>query len=822
MAKKQVEIKRIETNPEIGLSDIQLQARIDAKAVNKTKQVVGKTYPEILFKNFINFFNLFVLILAGLLIYCGKYLSLMFAVIYTANLIIGLLVDIRSHRLMKKLKIITQETVQVIRNGFVSTIPINEIVLDDILILKAGNQIPIDGYVVGGNIGVNESNLTGESLTVYKELNSLVLSGSYIVSGEARIRVDKVGKDSYINQLEKTAKGKKTKKTEIKNSLDWFFRCIIIAVIVVAGLGVWAIYPSLVEDFKSNFGTFAGTLISMIPAGLYLLSSLTLTWGVINLSRKRAMVQDMYSIETLARSNILCLDKTGTITDGTMEVKELIPFGSVKNDQLCSIIVNILNATKDDNNTARAIKEAYPYVANETAVYACPFNSENKYSFAVFGRTTYALGALECMELINYQGVKTHVDNYTSKGFRVLVITRSRYIEMGKKMINPSEAIGLIVLQDHIKEDAYETLKWFTDNNVGIRIISGDNALTTSEIARQVGVPNSEKCISLENMEIEEVKRIAKDYVVFGRVSPEQKEAIVESLKEEGNTVAMTGDGVNDILALKKADCSIAMANGSDAAKNVSQLIMMDSNFSSLPAVVAEGRRVINNLQRTCSLFLVKTIFATVIALLFIVLLFLGVTDEFPYETNQLYLWEFTIIGLGSFFIALEPNSDLIKPGFISLIIKKALPGAIMIIVSVIAIYSLYLFEEYGVFYTGVFSSGQYKTMLFIMFSILPLVHFYIFCSPFSKIRLLVFIGACVVNVLVLTATFLLQTFDPSGQITGLCTALFGINFSSLIPTNYLEVGVIVFTAAFMFLLIIFVVRAFAQFFKSKGEVKND
>ena len=822
MAKQFIELKRIQTNPEIGLSDLQLQARIDAKAVNKTKQTAGKTYPEILLKNFVSFFNLFVLVLAVLLIYCEKYLSLMFAVIYSANLIIGLLVDIRSHRLMKKLKIITQETVLVIRNGFISTIPINEIVVDDILILKTGNQIPVDGFVVSGNIGVNESNLTGESLTVYKDNGELVLSGSYVVSGEARIRVDKVGKDSYINQLEKTAKGKKTKKTEIKNSLDWFFRCIIIAVIVVAGLGVWAIYPSLVEDFKSNFGTFAGTLISMIPAGLYLLSSLTLTWGVINLSKKRAMVQDMYSIETLARSNVLCLDKTGTITDGTMEVKDLITLGAARHDQLCAILVNILNATKDDNNTAKAIKNAYPYVANETAVYACPFNSENKYSFAVFGRATYALGALECMDIINYHAVKTQVDNYTSKGFRVLIITRSKFAEMGKKINNPSEAIGLVVLQDHIKEDAYQTLKWFTDNNVAIRIISGDNALTTSEIARQVGVPNSEKFISLENMPVEEVKKIAKDYVVFGRVSPEQKEAIIESLKEEGNTVAMTGDGVNDILALKKADCSIAMANGSDAAKNVSQLIMMDSNFSSLPAVVAEGRRVINNLQRTCSLFLVKTIFATVVALLFIVLLFLGVTKEFPYETNQLYLWEFTIIGLGSFFIALEPNSDLIKPGFISLIIKKALPGAIMIIVSAVTIYSLYLFEEYNVFYTGVFSSEQYKAMLFIMFSILPLVHFYIVCQPFSKIRLIVFIGACVVNTFLLSATFLLQTFDPSGQITGLITSLFGISFHSLITTNYLEVGVIVFVAAFVFLLVLFIVNSFVQFFKTKGETKND
>lgn len=814
--KAKIEIKRIMSNPEIGLSDLQVQGRYDAKLTNKTKKVVGKSYPEIFIKNFVSFFNLFVLILAVLLIYCEKYMSLMFAIIYSANLFIGLAVDIRSHKLMKKLKIITQENVEVIRNGFISTISVDDIVLDDIIVLKTGNQIPIDGFVVSNTIGVNESNLTGESLMVYKKIGDKVYSGSYVVSGEARIRVDKVGKDSYINQLEKTAKGKKSKKTEIKNSLDWFFRIIIIAVIIVTGLGVWALYPSLVENFKSSFGTFAGTLISMIPAGLYLLSSLTLTLGVINLSKRRAMVQDMYSIETLARSNVLCLDKTGTITDGTMEVKEIIPLGIYKKENLISIISSLVASTNDDNATARAIKQAFPFEPDKKAIYACPFNSENKYSFAVFARTTYVMGALECLNALNHTVVKSQVDNYTSKGFRVLVVAKNSYVEMGKKLNNPVEVVGLIVLQDHIKPDAKETLKWFTENNVAIRIISGDNALTVSEIARQVGVPNSEKCISLEGLSIEEVKKIAPNYVVFGRVSPEQKEAIIDSLKQEGHTVAMTGDGVNDILALKKADCSIAMANGSDAAKNVSQLIMMDSNFSSLPNVVAEGRRVINNLQRTCSLFLVKTVFATVIALLFIVLLFTGLTKTFPYETNQLYLWEFTIIGLGSFFIALEPNSEIIKPGFISIILKKAIPGAFMIIVSTIIIYALYALETHGIMYTGIFTDEQFKTILFIVFSLLPLVHFYIVCTPFSKIRIVVFSAACVFNIGMLVGAFFMQKYVFVNSEVDLVKMLFGINFNSLIGLNYLQAAITVFVCASVFLLCLFVVYSVNNFIKGK------
>lgn len=829
MKKAQIEVRRVETNPEIGLSDSQLEARLSTKMINKTKQTVGKSYPEIFFKNFVNFFNLFVLILAVLLIYCEKYMSLMFAVIYSANLVIGLIVDIRTHRLMAKLRIVTQEDIDVVRNGYIKKIKVNEIVVDDMIILKTGNQIPIDGFVSMGTIGVNESNLTGESLTIFKEVGDPVFSGSYVVSGEARIRVDKVGKDSYINQLEKSARGKKSQKTEIKKSLDYFFNAIIIAVIVVAGLGVWAIFPSLQENFKANFGTFAGTLISMIPAGLYLLSSLTLTYGVLNLSRRRAMVQDMYSIETLARSNVLCLDKTGTITDGTMEVVEFVPLGTTKREQLVSAITNLINATKDDNSTASAIKVAVKdYAVSENATYACPFNSENKYSFATFKRDTYVLGALECLKTLNGNAIKNNVDNYASKGFRVLVVGKTSAKEMGKKLTTLVEVIGLVVLQDHIKDDARPTLEWFKNNDVAIRIISGDNALTVSEIARQVGVVDYQKCISLEGMSVEQVRSIASDYVVFGRVTPEQKEALIEGLKDAGNTVAMTGDGVNDILALKKADCSIAMASGSDAAKYVSQLVMMDSNFASLPNVVAEGRRVINNLQRTCSLFLVKTIFATVLAMVFIALSFLKLSDKFPYETNQLYLWEFTIIGLGSFFIALEPNSELIKPGFIKLILKKALPGAIMVIVASIAIFTLYFFEKYNVAFTGVFTEIQYKTMLFIAFSILPLVHFFIICTPFSKWRLTIFVCACCFNIIGLVLSFLIQTFKliqiqtAPGVFTDPISMLFGVDFTSLLNVNYLEVGIVIVVCVSLFILTLYTINIIKNYINKKNSPKSN
>lgn len=784
---KEKDIIRIEANIDYGLNDDEVKSRQNDHLTNKTKKIIGKSYPEIFLKNLCTFYNILLCIIAVLLIYGGMYFSLFFIVVYLANLIIGLYQDIKARRLLNKLQLITQAKVSVLRNGKISEIYVDDIVLDDIVILKASNQVPADGILLDSTLGVNNSILTGESQTVYLNKGDTILSGSYITSGSAKVRIIRVGKDNYVNQLEKNARKKKASKSRLKKDLDNLFKVIGTIVITVSVLTFAFKWNDLLTNFKDTIGPIAGSLVSMIPAGLYLLSSVTLTVGVINLYKKRTMVQDFYALEMLARSNCLCLDKTGTITDGTMNVVDLVLIDNkYKKEQIELLIANIIESTKDENATAKALKKAFPFEGIETANYVSSFNSDNKYSFVTFKKDTYALGAIDGMNATNKQKISSLIKDYASSGKRVLVLAKAKERQLdGTVLKSQVDVIAIIVLEDHIKEDAKETIKWFQDNGVKIRVISGDDALTVSQIARRVDIKNASDHISLAGLNDEEVKEAALKYTVFGRVTPEQKEILIDTFKQNGDTVAMTGDGVNDILALRKADCSIAMANGSDAAKNVSQLVMLDSNFSSLPSVVAEGRRVINNLQRTCSLFLVKTIFAMFLSIVYLILGFFIKDAQYPFLTNHLYLWEFTVIGLGSFFVALEPNKELLKGNFITNILKGAIPGAVMMLLSVGIMELLKYFQLNHIVYTGVFNEEIYLTMCFLMFSILPLANLYRVCAPFSKYRLIVFLSMLGLNILGLSFGALLE-------YTVGFTSLFGASFKSLIALNYIEVIVII------------------------------
>lgn len=784
--KHSINVDRVEADLNLGLNDEQVNLRIKEKLTNKTKKIVGKSYPEIFIKNLCSFYNILLCIIAILLIYGGQYFSLFFIVIYLANLIIGLYQDIKARRLLTKLQIMTQAKIEVVRNGKIVTIPVDEIVLDDIIILKSSNQVPVDGIILDSILGVNESMLTGESQTVYLKEGDKILSGSYITSGSAKIRVMHVGNDNYVQKLEKEARKKKASKSQLKKDLDNLFKVIGTIVILVSVLTFASQWNNLIDNFQNTIGFVAGSLVSMIPAGLYLLSSVTLTVGVLNLYKKRTMVQDFYALEMLARSNCLCLDKTGTITDGTMSMNELVLIvKSYKEEDIELIIANILSATKDDNATAKALKKAFPFNATEEAVYVSSFNSENKYSFVTFKKNTYVLGAADGMKMDGKEKILKLIQTYTASGKRVILLGKGKEKQLDGTTLNCKvEPLAIVVLEDHIKEDAKDTIKWFQENDVKVRVISGDDALTVSQIARRVDIKNAENYISLSGLTNKEVKEVATKYTVFGRVTPEQKEILVETFKENGEVVAMTGDGVNDILALRKADCSIAMANGSDAAQNVSQLVMLDSNFASLPSVVAEGRRVINNLQRTCSLFLVKTIFAMTLSIIFVILGFFN-GDVYPFKTNHLYLWEFTVIGLGSFFVALEPNKDILKGKFIPNILKGAVPGAIMMLTSVGIMELLKYLQQANIAYTGVFNDEIFLTMCFVLFSILSLGNLYRVCTPFSKYRLIVFISMVTLNLVGMGFGVLLE-------YTVGFTSLFSVNFKSLIGINYIEMLVII------------------------------
>ena len=758
---EQHEIERVEPFYQQGLTESQVKERVEQKLVNTTKSAYGKSYKEIVVSNLFSFFNVLLYIIAGFMIFAGHFSGLFFLAILIPNILIGLIQDLRARRMVAKLKLLSASKITVVRNGKEQLIDSNAIVLDDIIKLKNSDPVPADGKVVYGNLAVNESMLTGESATVYKKEGDQVLSGSYVTSGSAYIYVEKVGKDSYIEKIQSQANKFARSPSRILNSLKNMFKVIGVTVVVLAiALIVTYSVQGKFNDFettKTTIASIAGSMVSMIPSGLYLLTSVALAVGVISLAKKRTSVQEMYSIEMLARTDVLCVDKTGTITDGTMQVKLVVPFNStVTVEQIKQVVSNLLIATEDDNITAKALKEYFNYKHTCTASKVLPFSSENKYSAATLsGRGTFVLGALEFLNIKNKKGITYKTLEYTSKGYRVLVLGYSSLPITSHSFDQELEPVCMIILKDNIRPDAKETFTWFKEKGVQVKVISGDDALTVSEIAREAGIENAEEYISLNGMSLEEVRQIAPYYTVFGRVSPEQKETLVQALKDEGHTVAMTGDGVNDILALKRADCSIAMNSGSSAAKNVSHIVLLDSDFSKLPSVVGEGRRVINNLQRTSSLFLIKTIFAAILTIFFLVLSWTDKTYSYPFVTNNMYPWEIVTIGIAAFFLALQPNREKINGNFLKNIFSKALPAGICATSMVIIFFVLYLLGKEKLLYTGLNFSmievngvmvdvalRQTIAMCVISFSLFSFVSLFRIILPPNKYRFGVFVGA--------------------------------------------------------------------------------
>ena len=771
-------------NKEIqGLTTAEVKDRIEKKLVNKTNLTVGKSYFRIFADNLFSFFNILLFVIAGFMIFGGYYSGLLFLGVLIPNIIIGLYEDIKARRLMSKLHVLNAPHSKVIRDGKEIEIPSEELVLDDVVLLGANAQISADSILLEGTLGVNESLLTGEPDIIYKKPGDTVNSGSYVVNGKAYVKVDKVGKDSYVQQLQSVAKKFKRSKSEILASLSNLFKVIGGTVIVMATAMIvtYALQGKFHTEleFKKAIGPISGSLVAMIPTGLYLLTSLALATAVINLSRKNAHVQDFYAVEMLARTDVICVDKTGTITDGTMLVKEIVPVGESSIGHVKGIIFKTLNATGDTNATAVALQNAVMGCHSEPAVATLPFTSENKYSGASFKEGTYLIGAPEFINLNKKSVILRKAEEYTSTGYRVLVLAFSKDKISGKKFEKPCETLAILVVQDHIKEDAKETFEWFNQNDVTIKVISGDNAITVSEIAKNVSIPHADKFISLEGKNEDEVRDAANKYTIFGRVTPEQKEILVEAIQAEKHTVAMTGDGVNDILALKKADCSIAMASGAEASKNVSHIVLMNSNFASLPAVVAEGRRVVNNLQRSSSLFLVKTIFAVFTTLLFLILSVATGDPEFtyPFMTNHLYIWETVALGLPAFFLALEPNAERIKGKFLINIYWKSIPAAIIMILGVNTIFGISLFSTKGGMYTGITTHEAAVALATLFMSTFCLSVLFKVCQPLSKYRVIVFSGFALVALGCIGVSYILF-LNGHGNI-------FRIDFEVLSGANY-------------------------------------
>ena len=746
---------------ENGLTSEQVQQRIDEGLVNKIQKHVSKSYWKIITDNLLNFFNILLITISILMVIAEiEITAFAFLFILILNIAIGLYQDIHARHLVDRLRVVSYPTVQVLRDGKVSEIPANQLVLSDIVMVEVGSQLVCDGTVVKGTAEVNESMLTGESIGVLKEKGSKIYSGSYVTTGRCYYRVEKLGRENYAEQLQTKAKEFKRAKSEILNTLNYIFRILAIIVIVLgAAIFISTIskgnlkYPDVMEgsEFQKTIRAISGSMVSMIPTGMYLLTSVTLAIGVIRLASHRVLVQSMYSIEMLARSDVLCLDKTGTITDGTMNVKQMVTLSNVSEEEVRRMLHTLIDATGDNNSTANAILCSYSDSKVFEFYNEIPFNSDRKFSAVMLsdGRNV-VMGAREFLGCHDEE-INKKCAEFERQGLRVLLVGYTTKEVRIDGDLPKLKFLAIIVIEDHIREDAYEIINWFNENDVSIRVISGDNPLCVSEIAKRAGVIGAEKFISLDGMSLDDVRLIANKYTVFGRVNPEQKQVLVEALQDEGHTVAMTGDGVNDILALKVADCSIAMASGTDATKNTAQLVSLDSNFASLPKVVAEGRRVINNLQRTCTLFLTKTFFAVFMTLIFFVVGLVKITERtfinYPFITNSMYIWELFTIGIGSFFLSIQPNEERLKDSFITNILKRTIPAGLVQLTIPLIFFIINLANPTILSADPNMSYATAITLSIIGFSVGSLIVFVRTCWPFDKYR-----AGLVVAILLLVA----------------------------------------------------------------------
>ena len=732
--------KAIRYNPDplSGLNSLQVDERMVHNLTNKQTKKLSKSIFRIIVDNVFTFFNILLTFIAICLILVGDIKDCFFMVIVSANTAIGIFQEIKAKKAVDKLSLLNVPEVKVRRDGLKMMIPTDKMVLDEIFYLSAGDEIPADSYIVHGEIEVNESSLTGESLPIKKVVDDYVLAGSFVVSGSCMCRCDRIGEHNYIAQLQNKARKVKKVKSILLTSLNKIIK-IVSAIVIPVGIAIgFSIYASLTgEDMFEKMSTVimqtGGQIVSMIPSGLFLLISTALAVSVINLSKQKTMVQDSYAIESLARSNVLCLDKTGTLTDGTMQVEKMIKL--VNEDlEIENIIGTYVGVFEDKNVTSVALSKKYPNKNSYEVEIILPFSSSRKLSAVQFKDIgTYVLGAPEF--LTTNSELLLQSEKYAEQGYRVLLLGRTKQKLKDDIVFKKIEAIAFFVLSDHIREEAYDTIKWFKENDVDIKIISGDNPLTVSKIAEKVGVNNAQKYISLEGLNNDEVAQLANEYVVFGRVSPEQKAVLIKSLKNAGKTVAMTGDGVNDILAMKQANCAIAMASGSEAARNSSHLVLMDSNFACMPEVVKEGRRVINNIQRSASLFLMKTIFSIIFAALGLLSIFIPIDLHYPFSPGHLYVLEFFVIGIPATILALQPNHELVSGSFLKNVILKSLPSGLCLLTSTL----FFVISQYFGWF-GIETKEVMLTMACLSVSLTGLCVLFSVCWPFNKVSAILYV----------------------------------------------------------------------------------
>lgn len=759
---KRIPTTRYRPDHQTGLTAQQVQEHRMHGWTNQPVDPPSKTTKEIIQENVFTYFNLIFLVLAVLLCLVGSFRDLTFLPVIVLNTLIGIIQETRAKKVLDNLTMLNAPHVMVIRDGKKSQINAEDLVVDDIVIFEAGNQVCADAEVCAGEVQVNESLLTGESDEITKRKGDQLMSGSFIVSGQCHARLDKVGADSYISRLTLEAKAmQNTEQSEMIRSLDKLVKWVGVAIIPIGIILFIQAFVFQGEGFRSSVTSMIAAVIGMIPEGLYLLASVALAVSSIRLAQKKVLLHDMKCIETLARVNVLCVDKTGTITENTMEVQDVIPtkeYEEGKLRPLSELLGDFTAAQSSDNITMEAMKRYFKIASGKKAVAKTGFSSASKYSSVTFEEASYVLGAPEFVLKEQYENYEEAISAHASKGARVLVFGTAKEEPDGKPLKEAVTPLAYVLLANPIRQEAKETFTYFAEQGVEVKVISGDNPLTVSEVAKEAGIAGAERYVDASTLHTEEEMRAAVlNNAVFGRVTPNQKRKFVQILKEEGKTVAMTGDGVNDVLALKDADCSIAMASGSDAAAQASQLVLLESDFSCMPEVVLEGRRVVNNIQRSASLFLVKNIFSFLLSLVSFVFMF-----TYPLEPSQISLISMFTIGVPAFFLALEPNKNIIKGHFLTNVFLKALPAALT---DVLAVGALVIFgRTFGV------SSADISTAATMLLSIVGFMILYTISAPMNVLRGVI-LGGCIVGLL-FCSIFLNDLFAITGMTTK-CVMLF-------------------------------------------------
>ena len=768
-----------------GLTDEEVRQRVEEGLTNRADISTDKTTKEIVISNVFTYFNLIFLVITILLIMVGSFRNLTFLPIIIGNTVIGIVQEIRAKKTLEKMSLLNAPHADVIRNGSVKQISTEELVKDDVILLTAGKQICADAVVISGNIQVNESLLTGEADEVEKTEGSTLMSGSFVVSGECYARLEKVGNESYISRLSLEAKSMGGKEqSEMIRSINLIVKWVGIVIIPIGLILFWQSHFVNGESITKSVTSTVAAIIGMIPEGLYLLTTVALALSTMKLARKKVLLHDMKSIETLARVDVLCVDKTGTITEPDMKLKEIFlcknsgadgTQTALTLDELKSLILDYANASVDNNATMLALK-AYAAEAltnntsalHRTAVSQQAFSSSLKYGSVTFSDGTYLLGAPEFIMHEDFARIEEEIIPYADKGDRVLLFARydGENVENG---INGSVTpLGFVALANPIRANAVKTFEYFKSQGVAIKVISGDNPRTVSRIAIQAGIESAESFVDAATLDTEDkIADAVNKYTVFGRVTPKQKKQLVKALQAKGHTVAMTGDGVNDILAMKDADCSVAMASGSEAAAQAAQVVLLDSDFAHMPDVVYEGRRVVNNIQRSASLFLVKNIFSLLLSLFSVILMV-----TYPLEPAQVSLISMFTIGVPGFLLALEQNKDRIKGHFITNVMLKALPGGLT---DVIAVGALVVCGE-----VFCISDASIGTIATLVLSVVGFMILFKISEPLNGMKYAVIIGN--IAGLVFSGFFLKKLFALT-DLSNICILLmivFGFAAESL------------------------------------------